>query len=111
MLSSMKSSWSPDISAVPHVSILEPKRLTIFINDPDNGIDCTLGRFVDDPKMGGVIDALVGCAAILRDLNRLEKWASRQQAGKQLCREGSSSPGGQDVECELAVGHCGKGRE
>jgi len=47
----------------------------MFINDLDDGAGCTLRKFGEDTKLGGVADPSEGHAAIQRDLYRLEKWA------------------------------------
>ncbi|GAB0207475.1 mitochondrial enolase superfamily member 1 [Grus japonensis] len=43
----------------------------------DSGKDCTLSKFTNDAKLGGVTDTPEGFAAIQKDLNRLEKWTDR----------------------------------
>ncbi|GAB0188254.1 mitochondrial enolase superfamily member 1 [Grus japonensis] len=116
----MKLSWRPVTGGVPWGSVLALILFNIFINYLDDEADCTLSKFADDTKLGGVTDTPEGCIAIWSDLDRLEKWADRNfmkfskgkgqvlhlerkspryqytvGAGNHRCREGPGGPGGQ----------------
>ena len=50
----------------------------VFINDLDDGAKCTLSKFADFTKLGGVTGTPKDHSAIQRDLDRWEKWADRK---------------------------------
>ena len=77
-----ESSWRPVSNRVPHGSVLGAVLYNIFINNLDEGIERSVIKFADDTELEGVDDTSEGCAAIQKDLDRMERNLMKYNKGK-----------------------------
>lgn len=68
--------WNTVTSGDAQSSIRGPV-FTLFISDLDEKDRCLLSKFTDDIKLGGVANPPGYCAALGKDLRRLERWTEK----------------------------------
>jgi len=59
VISGKKSSWRPVASDVPQELILVPVLVSVFVNDQEDGRECTLSGFADGTKLGVIHQVVV----------------------------------------------------
>lgn len=71
------STWRPVIGGVLQGSILGPGLCNASISNLVEVTECTSSNLWMTPNSGAAVNMLKGRAAIQRDLDRLEEWATR----------------------------------
>ena len=73
VVSSSMSRWNPVMIGAPWGPVLGQVLFSIFINNIDSEIECTVVRFASDTNLRGVVDTIEGRDDIQRNLDSFEK--------------------------------------
>ena len=64
------SDWKPVTRGVPQGLVLGPLLFVIYINDLDVNVQGMVRKFVDDTKLGGIVDSEEGYQKLQGDLDQ-----------------------------------------
>lgn len=78
------------MSVVPQGAILRPLFFSIFINDTDRGIECTVNKFADGRKLSGAIGTVQGWDAIQGPGQTWEVGPQEPHKVQQVQRQGAA---------------------
>ena len=79
VINGKESEWHKVNSGVPQGSVLGPVLFIVYINDIDEGINCTLSKFADDTKIMSKVESASQWQELQSDLNKLACWAEKWQ--------------------------------
>lgn len=80
-----------------------PPQFNIFINDTVDGTKCTLSKLAGDTKLGEGADLPDGCAAIQRDLDRMQKYTDGSLMKFKKRKMSSRAPGKREPQAPVDV--------
>lgn len=76
VIGSTKYSWRPVSTGLPQRLRVGPVLFHICINNVSDETEFSFSNLAGGAKSGGGVDTPEGCAAIQKDLGRLEDWAT-----------------------------------